>query len=388
MLTENEARDLLVRAANTIDVDPAAPVEEPGGRRTWPMLAAAAAVIGLVSTAALLGPRLGEQATPDPGVDGPGGHAPGAGTLDDDQIPSVFGYDTESAMGLLEAAGLNVIVRPQSGCDDIGRALRTEPATGVRFWPGDTVTLVAGAAPPNARCAQTPRTEAWEFVDFANGRGPAPAFADTVTLYVDGKLTATLTAEQAADPDSWGDPSAVTEIRRESTEVDKVIVTAAKQDPPVSVGTVYVTPHLDATYCGSKISSCSVLAPAAYADRQSLSFVIDINSDGQFHQPLNVALYTTDGAIDTVVTSTEKPLTTSPEVVVPDVVGMRPEEASSVLEAAGFAAKVVQMADPSTCQGQPVVMAQQPVAGDTAPAGRRVTVAVGLKACDDGGNAP
>jgi hypothetical protein len=369
MLTEHEARDLLVRAANTIEVAPAAPIEESHGRRrTWPLLAAAAAVIGLVSTAALLGPRLGDQTTTGPSAHPPAANPP-ASTLADDQIPSVFGYDAESAQQLLEDKGLMVTVRPSSGCGDIGRALSTEPATGTRFAPGDPVTLEVGSL-AIAHCPYSARTGAWEFIDFANGRGPAPAFADKVTLYVDGQLTATLTAEQAADPANWGEPSAISEIQRESAEVDQPAGPPSGDITPEQSS--YLTPFLAATYCGSKVSSCSVQAPAAYADRQSLSFGIDINTDGLFHQPLNVALYTTDGAIDTVVTSTEKPMGSDRQVEVPNEVGTDADSARASLERAGFEVEIVPPPANTVCDGPPMVGEQAPAAGTPAQRGAKV----------------
>jgi len=385
MLTENEARDLLTRAANTIDVAHAAPIDETARRRrTLPLLAAAAAVVGLVSTAALLGPRLGDQATPG----GPVAHPPAAGTLADDQVPTVFGYDAESAKGLLEAAGLNVTIHPQFGCDDIGRAKSTEPATGTRFAPGDQVTLLVGAAAPNVRCLPSARMDAWDFIDFANGRGGVPAFAKTVSLYVDGELTATLTADQAADAANWGDPSAITEIRRESAEVDPLDASTTESDGSVTSETRYLTPYLAADYCGSKTSSCFVQAPAAYADRLALSFGIFIAGDGPGLRPLEVALYTTDGAIDTVVTSTEQTLVQAGKIEVPDVVGMAPDDATATLESAGLTVKVVQAPDSNVCHGQVHVLDQRPAAGSRTPAGATVTVTTGWKLCGVLGNAP
>ena len=63
MLTESEARDLLTKAANTVEVTPGAPMEKTP-RTIWPILAAAAAVVAIVGTAAVVG-NTSEDAGPD-----------------------------------------------------------------------------------------------------------------------------------------------------------------------------------------------------------------------------------------------------------------------------------------------------------------------------------
>lgn len=122
-------------------------------------------------------------------------------------IPSVFGYDANSAEKMLTERRLVVTRKPSYTCLTSGRAVRTKPATGTRFGPGDTVTLFVTEPGPDSACP-VPAEDAlaWRLLDFANGRGPAPSFAAEVTVYVDGQLT-TLTRDKATDPDSWAPDS-------------------------------------------------------------------------------------------------------------------------------------------------------------------------------------
>ena len=215
MLTESEARDLLAKAANTVEVAPGEPIEK-APRSIWPMLAAAAAVVAIVGTTAAVVGRTSDDAGP-PAVDPTTATASPNPVLAPDQIPSVFAYDADSATRLLQSSGLHVTTKPDYRCGTTGRATKTNPAVGTRFQPGDAVTLYVTQIPPNARCVEPAAEDAaWRFLDFANGRGPAPAFAEEVTFYVDGEKTGTLTAAEAADPANWGGTSAISEIREQT----------------------------------------------------------------------------------------------------------------------------------------------------------------------------
>ncbi len=217
MLTESEARDLLAKAANTVEVAAGAPIEK-APRTIWPMLAAAAAVAAIVGTTAVVVGNTSDDAGP-PAVEPTTTTAPPKPVLAPDQIPSVLAYDEDSATRLLQSSGLRVTTKPDYRCGTTGRATKTNPAVGARFQPGDAVTLYVTQVPPNARCAEPANEDfAWRFLDFANGRGPAPAFAEEVTLYVDG-IPKTLTGAEAADPASWGSGSALESLAADSREV-------------------------------------------------------------------------------------------------------------------------------------------------------------------------
>ena len=291
MLTESEARDLLAKAANTVEVAPGKPIEK-APRSIWPMLAAAAAVVAIVGTTAAVVNRTSDHTGP-PAVDPTTATASPRPQLAPDQIPSVFAYDADSATRLLQSSGLKVTTKPDYVCGTTGRATKTRPAVGARFQPGDAVTLYVTQIPPNARCVEpVAQDAAWEFLDFANGRGPAPAFAEEVTFYVDGEKTGTLTAAEAADAANWSGTSAISEIREQTRVLQQAN----------GFGEI---PAMSARGLGPREDSA---VPASVEDRPALSLSVDVLTDGIFHIPLTVDLYRTDGRIDTVVTVTEKPI--------------------------------------------------------------------------------
>jgi hypothetical protein len=292
MLTESEARDLLTKAANTVEVAPGTPVEK-APRTIWPVLAAAAAVVAIIGTTAAVVDRTSSDDAGPPIVDPTTATTSPRPVLAPDQIPSVFAYDADSATRLLQSSGLKVTRKPDYRCGATGRATHTKPAVGRRFQPGDAVTLFVTQIPPNARCVEPAKEDAaWEFLDFANGRGPAPAFAEEVTFYVDGEKTGTLTAAEAADPANWGATSAISEIREQTRVVQQL-------------NGFWDTPTLSARGLYPKEDSA---VPGSVDDRQALRLSVDVPTDGIFHVPLTVDLYRTDGLINTVVTVTEKPI--------------------------------------------------------------------------------
>lgn len=183
-LTDDTARDLLRRAGDTIDVDAAGPLDTSlAPRRRWPVLAAAAAVVLIVSGAALVVPG---NSRPDPE---PGSTYLGAGTddpafhLGPDQVPSIFGHRTEPARALLEERGLVVTVEPDFSCDPEGYAVRTAPATGALVQPGDAVTLFESRHPPAAFCfIDRDLYNGYALLSYALGEGPAPHTVGTVDL--------------------------------------------------------------------------------------------------------------------------------------------------------------------------------------------------------------
>ncbi len=251
MLTETEARELLAKAALTIDVDPVArPVPVPRRSHRWVALAAAAAtavVLGGVTVLAVTqgGPDRPLGHKPSPSVTSSSGTALGA-----DQVPSVFGYDARSAQAMLEAAGLTVTVKHRklycSGDD--GRALATSPAVGTTYSHGDPVTLIVGQNQP-VPCPFSRRADqrafAWALLDVANGRDTTPLTRTSrVTLSVNGRSTV-VSAAEFDDPASWPvcndganeatcPGSALDVLREASTEV-------------LSLNDTYRTPQLGVT---------------------------------------------------------------------------------------------------------------------------------------------
>lgn len=287
MLTEDEARDLLTSAAATIEVSPDAPeVAERSRRPLWPIIGAAAAVLAVVATAAVV--TLGGGSAPSP--------APAPATL---RVPSVFAYDEASATRLLEAEGLTVDVRRVPGCEALGRAIGTAPIAGTAVEPGARVRLEVSdpTLPMDGVCFdfRGARESAWTLLDFANGRGDAPAFADEVTSYVNGTAT-TLAGEQAAAIDSWSDDSGLTALHRASGHVldmgDRLLVPGL-----VAVDTSLST---DLPCDGQEL-------PPSLASRDSLAVWMDYPDPALPQKCFVVNVFSTGGRIDAVVLRTGGP---------------------------------------------------------------------------------
>ncbi len=351
MLTEAEARDLLHLAADTIGVPDTATIPAPVvRRRTWPALAAAAAVLAVLGgvTAVTL-----DHGGPDPAIP----PSP-ADVLDHDQIPSVFGYDATSARELLEGKGLVVTVRDVPTCAPADRALRTSPAVGSRFEPGDSVRLVV-QNDTGTRCPPPSRPDVWPFLDFANGRGPAPEFAPEVTLTVNGVAT-TVTAAQAADPTSW--PACEATLRDCPGSALDVIREQSALVQQVAGG--WETPRL-----------------SVQGDAETQRIWIGIPTDGVFGAQWQVTLHwqplnSRPTSLLTAVELTWQELSADPEdstdgptVRIPFVGQMNTVDARAVLESVGLS--VLESQTGGDCR---LVLEQQPAGGSEVPAGSVVNL--------------
>jgi hypothetical protein len=274
---DTAARDLLLAAAEEVALPWLAPLSRPGSRRRRPLaLAAAAAVAGLV----LAGVTMSSTPSEDD-------------VLTEDQVPSLFGYDVTSARLLLVGRGLEVTERRAAACDPPGLVVGTDPPTGSRVDEGDTVALLT-ASPADSACVMkyADRSDAWDFLAFAAGRGDAPPFADRVAVVVDGSAPATLTSTEAADRDRWGDPSVPTAV----TDVLAQVV-----DLPDS--TAYRTPDLSATRLTPPASRCGVSRPSWLRGREALSLVIALPGQSDACS-FTLDLYRRGETIDTVVVYT------------------------------------------------------------------------------------
>lgn len=215
MPTEEETRQLLAKAAGTIDVDETAPMTltglpEPSHRR-WPVLAAAAAVALVIGGGFLVTEQLGADYQPAVPIDQTDAAdrepVEQEHVYDDDEMPSLLGYTREDAVQLLEGRGYEAEVRKAYSCDQpAGYVLGTDPGPGTPLSVGDTATVrVTGGIPPNVRCAVA--TDEWQQVfdlaRFARGLGPAPDFPDEVSIAVGEGRHVELTAAEAADPGNW-----------------------------------------------------------------------------------------------------------------------------------------------------------------------------------------
>ena len=272
------ARDLMMLAGGTIPPPPGDAIVRPVRSARWPVVAAVAVVaLGLTAAAVVGAPG------PDP-------------VLDDDQIPSLFGYDAADAGRLLADRGLSVDQRRTRACDVVGLVVGSDPPVGARFREGDTVTIRT-AVPSDVFCmARFPaRSAAWDFVHWAVGRGRVPEFADDVDVIVDGSDPVRLTAREAADQDRWGDPGVLTTLEDAADAVYEVPGTPE-----------YRVPQLEAALTVPPLRNCGVDRPVRTGDRIAVSFSVAIRVDGPYRCPLTIDLYRTDGAIDTVVLYTEK----------------------------------------------------------------------------------
>ena len=272
------ARELVGLAGDTISPPPGDAIVRPDRDARWVVVAAAAvAVVAL--TAAAVAAR--------------GGVEP---VLDDDQVPSLFGYDAAAARTLLTDRGLRVEQRPIRACEVVETVVNTDPPTGTRFADGDTVTMWT-AVPSDAFCmARYPaRLDGWKFLRWAADRGPAPLFAAEVDVVVDASEPVRLSGSEATDRERWGDPGVLTVLRQAMDDVYAVPGT-----------TEYRTPALDASLRVPPLTNCGVARPVRTADRLAVSVTVSLREDGPARCPLTLDLYRTDGAIDAVVLYTEK----------------------------------------------------------------------------------
>ncbi len=280
--TADETRRRLEAAADAVEAAPTGLLVPAPPPLRWPWISAAVVVVLLAATI-----LIASRSTP-PKADE---------SLDADQIPSLFAYDAESARALLEQRGLQVTFALTQTCEPNGRALATDPPTGARFQPGDRVIVYAattGGSDCEAEYGE--RSDAWEFIDFANGRGPAPRFADRVYLIADGSVPEAITGTAAAqDPSAWGGVSAIEEIRRVSGQV--------LHDEPQN----YVTPTLTVAKVIPPPRTCAVDRPAEAGTRAVLRLTLRVARDPETRCPLTVDLYRSSEGIDAVVLYTGTP---------------------------------------------------------------------------------
>jgi hypothetical protein len=259
-----EDPDPLVHDALTDAVlgPPARPDRERGRRRL--------AVAGLVAAIAAIGAVLALTRPEQPPVD----------HLRADQIPSLFGYDGEAARALLEKRGLEVSLRPFRSCEVRDRVVASAPATGATYHRGDRIVVYA-ALPADVSCLTDygERQLAWGLIDFANGRGPAPAFAPRVWVYPgDGEREA-LTGADAADPDSWRASGVLDAVRTASDDV------ALVEEHPLT----YAVPAVRIVPATEWLGLCGMPEPSV-SDRSNVVVVL-LRSADRTGCPLRLEIY-------------------------------------------------------------------------------------------------
>lgn len=261
--------DPAVREALRDAVNPPTP---PGPRRRFALAAVAAALAAVGVVVALTRPD-------DPPED----------RLEVDQVPSLFGYDAAHARALLEDRGLEVTVRPLRACEVLDRVIGSDPEAGQRFDPGDPITLFT-AVPADVTCLSdyTDREEAWALLDFANGRGPAPEFADRVFVYPGDARAVVLDGSAAADREGWDATGVLDGLRAASREVRLVTVRPLH----------YAVPAIRVLAADEQLGSCGVPSPSVAGSADAFSLLVrppDRTGCG-----VRVDVFRDDGAIEAV----------------------------------------------------------------------------------------
>lgn len=263
-----EDPDPLVRAALRDAVHPT-PQRSP---RVWFGIAGLAAVLAVVGVAVVL-------TRPDP---------PLPDRLRADQVPSLFGYDGDHARALLESRGMRVSVQPFQACEVYGRVVGSDPAPGTTYDAGDPVTVYT-SLPADVACLTDyqQRATAWQLLDFANGRGPAPAFAARVFVYSgDGGSPATVLDRRAArDPDGWGGTDVLEQLRTASRRVELV------KEHPVT----YAVPAIAVTPADEGTGRCGVPEPSVAGTGDA--FALLVRSPDRTGCPVRVEVYLDGAAI-------------------------------------------------------------------------------------------
>jgi hypothetical protein len=207
-----------------------------------------------------------------------------------DSLPSLFALTGDQAEQLLESRGYDVSREQARSCEPPGLVIDSDPPSGGPVRKGATVTVRTSVL-SGSHCepAFPRRLASWEFVQFALGRGPAPDFATSVDVVVDGGAPVRLTGNAAA-------------MLLALDDVTTPIADAARQTRDADSG----LPRLVVTFTGPPDSWCGVALPDVVADRSSIRFKIDARPDSEAGCPLTVDLYRTDSLIDAVVVYTAK----------------------------------------------------------------------------------
>lgn len=245
----------------------------PGGTRPRPLgLLALAAALVVVGVAVAL-------TRPDP---------PLPDRLRSDQVPSLFGYDDADARALLEDRGLRVHVEPFRACEVAGRVVGSDPPAGTPYDDGDPITVYA-SVPADVACLTDyqDRATAWQLIDFADGRGPAPAFTGRIFVYPGDGPPVILDRTAAEDPAAW--PAGVLDgLRAASQEV------ALVSEHPLA----YAVPAIHVARTDDGIGRCGVPAPAVAGSVDAFAF--EVRLQGRAGCPLRLDVFREGDAIEAV----------------------------------------------------------------------------------------
>jgi hypothetical protein len=233
-------------------------------RRRWPAVATLAITLATAGTVVAL-------TRPEP---------PPADHLGADQMPSLFGYDGAAAAALLEKRGLEVQRRPFRSCEVRDRVVASAPATGATVARGERVVIYT-ALPADVSCLTDygERELAWQLLDFANGHGPAPAFAPRVWVYPSDGPARVLTSTEAADRESWQGTEVLSALRKASSDV------ALVQEHPLT----YAIPAVRVVDVSDGLGQCGVPTPSVAGTADVVAFIV--RSADRTGCPLRVEVY-------------------------------------------------------------------------------------------------
>ena len=239
-------------------------------RRRW--LGAGALFVALVLVAVVVAVTRPERPLPD--------------RLRADQVPSLFGFDGGHAEDLLESRGLDVTLEPFRSCEVLGRVVASDPPPGAAYHRGDPITVYT-SLPADVACLTDyqDRVTAWQLLDFANGRGAAPRFADRVFVYAGGAAPVILDGDQARDAGTWADTGVLAGLARASEQVDLV------SEHPLE----YAVPAIRITRTDEGIGSCGVPEPAVAGTGDAFSVLV--RSPDRAGCPVRLDVFRQDDAI-------------------------------------------------------------------------------------------
>ncbi|MDF1603255.1 hypothetical protein [Nocardioides sp. YIM 152315] len=239
------------------------PSPRPAGRR-WAAAAAVLAALVAVGAAVAL-------TRPD---------APPEDRLRTDQMPSLFGFDGPDAERYLSERGLEVELRPFRSCEVQGRVVAVDPPPGTVYEGGDRVTVFT-AIPADVTCLANyvDRVLAWQWLDFALGRGDAPPYAGRVFVYPGDTRRVVLTAAEAAVRETWDGTGVLEEIARAAEDVSLVRL------HPLS----YAVPAIRVVDATDGLGRCGVPEPAVAGTSDAIAVLI--RSADREGCPLRVELY-------------------------------------------------------------------------------------------------
>lgn len=244
----------------------------PAPPRTRRWLGVGALVAALAAIGAVVTLTRPEQPLPD--------------RLRGDQVPSLFGYDGGAARDLLESRGLAVTVEQARDCEVLGRVVASDPPPGALVDRGDPITVYT-SLPASLTCLTDyqDRATAWQLLDFANGRGPAPAFADRVFVYAGDAPPVVLDSRQARDPRTWDRTGVLAGLRRASDRVDLV------SEHPLE----YAVPAIRITRTDEGLGDCGVPEPAVAGTGDA--FAVLVRSPDRTGCPVRLDVFREGSAI-------------------------------------------------------------------------------------------